>query len=453
MRVTYAERMSSDSSRSVTPAVRAAASWSWRLLAIVAAAACVVWVVAQLKVIVVPVAVALLLAVLLNPVVGFLTTRARMRRGPAVGTAVGGMLVVVVGLVAGAGASIARGFGDLWDKAQDGFDKAMTWLAEGPLEISSDDLDGYLDQLKDSLSGFSSQMVSGAAKASVTAGHIGAGIMIALFCLVFFLLDGRRIWTWLVGLLPSAARDNVHQAGRRGWLSLAAYVRTQILVAAVDAVGIGIGAALLGVPMAFPLAVLVFLGSFVPVVGALVTGAIAVLVALVAGGPWTALWMLVVVLAVQQIEGHVLQPFLMGHAVSLHPVAVLLSVAAGSLVAGIVGALFAVPLVAVANTMVLYLHGHDKFPELGTDDTLSHRGKKEDEEQEREETGPTVETQPAAPAPAYGTPPGAPAPAPAAPAAADPLAQLSKYKEMLDAGLITQADYDAAKAKLLGVVP
>lgn len=372
----------------MTPAVRVAASWAWRLVVIGLAAAGGMWVVAQLKVIVVPVAVALLLAVLLHPVVVFLTTRLRLRRGAAVGVAVGGMITIVVGLLAAAGTAIARGFGGLWTKAGDGFSKVLTWLADGPAKVSSDDLDRYMDQLGESLSGFSSQLVSGAAKASATAGHVGAGILIALFCLVFFLLDGRKIWTWLVGLLPAPARGPVHQAGRRGWMTLEGYVRTQVLVAAVDAVGIGAGALVLRVPMALALAVLVFLGSFIPIVGAVATGCVAVLVALVAGGPWTALWMLVVVLAVQQIEGHVLQPFLMGHAVSLHPMAVLLSVAAGSLVAGIVGALFAVPLVAAANTVVLYLHGHDKFPELGTDDNLEHRRRPDDSvDAEPEEVG------------------------------------------------------------------
>ena len=167
----------------------------------------------------------------------------------------------------------------------------------------------------------------------------------------------------------------MHQAGRRGLVTLGAYTRTQILVAAVDAVGIGLGAAILQVPLALPLAVLVFLGSFIPIVGAVVTGSVAILVALVSNGPASAIWMLAVVLLVQQIEGHVLQPFLMGHAVSLHPVAVLLSVAAGSFVAGIVGALFAVPIAATLNTVLLYLHGHDKFPQLGTDDHVPVRGR------------------------------------------------------------------------------
>src|SRR5690625_2861749 len=142
----------------------------------------------------------------------------------------------------------------------------------------------------------------------------------------------------------------------------------QIVVAAVDGIGIGLGAALLGVPLAIPLGILVLVGSFIPIVGAVLTGAVAVLVALVDQGPVVALIMLGVVLAVQQIEGHVLQPFLMGRAVSLHPVAVLLAVAAGTLAAGIIGALFAVPLVALLNTVFRYLFGTDPFPELAPDD-------------------------------------------------------------------------------------
>jgi putative heme transporter len=357
----------------VTPAVRAAAAWSWRLVVIAAASAIVLFLVGELKTIVVPVAVALLLTVLLAPVVRFLAVRARLPRIVAVAITVVATLLVVAGLVVAAGASIASGIVDLWDQAQAGFVAAMTWLAEGPLKISADQLQSWISSLQSSLGGFSSELATGAAKVTLTVGHVAAGTVIAIFCLIFFLLDGRGIWTWVVGLFPATVRERIHQAGRRGWVSLEGYTRTQILVAAVDALGIGIGAALLGVPLALPLGVLVFLGAFVPIVGALLTGTIAVLVALVSHGPWSAFWMLVVVLVVQQVEGHVLQPFLMGHAVSLHPVAVLLSVAAGSLLAGIVGALFAVPIAAAANTVVLYLHGYDKFPELGVTDRLTHR--------------------------------------------------------------------------------
>ncbi|AEI11182.1 AI-2E family transporter [Cellulomonas gilvus] len=366
--VTAPDERASDPAAAVPLPVRQAAAWSWRLLLIAAAAAVVIALVGYLKLVVVPVAVALLLAVLLHPLVGWLERRVRLRRGAAVAIAVIGMVVVVVGLLVLAGRSVALGIADLWDQARQGIDQVTAWLADGPLHLSTDQLDTWLDQAQKAASSNSSSIAAGALHATVTVGHVLAGAVIALFCTFFFLLDGRTIWSWVVGLLPRGSREHVHQAGRRGLVTLGAYTRTQILVAAVDATGIGVGAAILQVPLAFPLAILVFLGSFIPIVGAVVTGAIAVLVALVTHGPVVALIMLAIVLAVQQLEGHVLQPFLMGHAVSLHPVAVLLGVAAGSFMAGILGALFAVPIIAVLNTVILYLHGHDKFPQLGQDD-------------------------------------------------------------------------------------
>ncbi|GCE75853.1 AI-2E family transporter [Cellulomonas biazotea] len=359
----------------VPSAVRAAASWSWRLLLIGAALAVLLWLIAQLKVVVVPVAIALLLTVLLTPLVGWMHHRLRLPRGAAAGIAVVLLVGVVGTLLTLAGRSVVKGIGALWDQASEGVDKILDWLATGPLQLSTDDLQGWIDRIQESASGAGSSVVSGVLTGATTVGHVLAGAIIALFCTFFFLLDGRTIWAWVVGLLPRGSREHVHQAARRGVVTLGAYTRTQILVAAVDAVGIGVGAAILGVPLALPLAILVFLGSFVPIVGAVVTGSIAVLVALVAQGPGAAIIMLAIVLGVQQLEGHVLQPFLMGHAVSLHPVAVLLSVAAGSLIAGILGALFAVPIVAVLNTVVLYLHGHDKFPQLGTNDHVPVRGR------------------------------------------------------------------------------
>jgi len=359
----------------VPASVRAWAGWSWRALVILAALAVGLWLVAALKVIVVPVAVALLLTVLLSPVVSALQRYARLPRAAAAGTALVLMLALVAGLLTLAGRSIVKGIAELWEQARDGIAQLMGWLDEGPLQLGTSDLDGYLEQLQDAAASSGQQIASGALSVGVTVGHVVAGTLIALFCTLFFLIDGRAVWAWLVGLVPRGSRERVHQAGRRGWVTLGAYTRTQILVAGVDAVGIGIGAAFLQLPLVVPLAVLVFFGSFIPFVGAIVTGAIAVLVALVTQGWVSALIMLGVVLLVQQLEGNVLQPFLMGHAVSLHPVAVLLVVTTGSLVAGIVGALFAVPIAAVLNTVVLYLHGHDKFPQLGTHDHVPIRAK------------------------------------------------------------------------------
>jgi len=357
----------------VTHSVQAAASWAWRFLAIAAALAVVFSLVAYLKVVIIPVAVALLLTVLLQPVSSFLRRRARFSPALAAATSVILLVAGIVLLVVVAGRSIVSGISDLSDQAVQGFQKALTWLADGPLHIDNEALNGYLDSGLAALEENSSALLSGALSVTTTVGQVLAGSVIALFCTLFFLMDGRRIWSWLVGLLPRSARERTHQAGRRGLVTLASYARTQILVAFIDSVGIGIGAAIIGVPLALPLGVLVFIGSFIPFVGAIVTGSMAVLVALVALGPWQALIMLGVVLLVQQIEGNVLQPWLMGHAVSLHPVAVLLVVTAGTLTAGIVGALFAVPVVAVLNTVFLYFHGHDKFPELGFDDHVDVR--------------------------------------------------------------------------------
>lgn len=354
-------------SGSVPPGMRAAAAWSWRILLVLALVAALLLLLAVSKVLWVPVVVALLLTVLLTPAVELLQSRAHLRRGAASAVALVGLIALVAGLLTVAGSQIVTGLGDLWDQAAAGFTELLESLADGPFGLDRAQIDDYIQQAGDQLSANSSTLVSGAVSASVTVGHVLAGTLIALFCTFFFLKDGSLIWAWLVRLLPAPSRMRFYEASRRGWVTLAAFTRTQVLVAFIDAVGIGLGAAILGIPLAVPLAVLVFLASFIPFVGAIATGAIAVLVALVDQGPRTALIMLIIVLVVQQVESHVLQPLLLGHAVALHPVAVMLSVAAGSLTGGVVGALFAVPLVATANSMILYLHGRDRFPELGED--------------------------------------------------------------------------------------
>jgi putative heme transporter len=315
----------------------------------------------------VPVVLALLLTLLLSPVVELLVRRLRLPRGAAAGLTVIALIALVAGLVTLAGREIAQGFGELWTQAQAGFEELLVQLAASPLGLDQAQIDAYLEQAQEQLSANSGSLISGAVSVTTTVGHVLAGAVVTLFCLLFFLKDGAQIWTWVLRLLPERSRVRAYEASRRGAVTLAAFTRTQILVAAIDAIGIGIGAAILGIPLALPLAVLVFLASFIPFVGAIATGAIAVLVALVDQGLGTAMIMLAIVLGVQQLESHILQPLLLGHAVSLHPVAVLLGVAAGSLAAGIVGALFAVPLIATLNTAVLYLHGHDKFPALGDD--------------------------------------------------------------------------------------
>jgi predicted PurR-regulated permease PerM len=335
-------------------ALRVAAAWSWRTAIILVVAWAIAWALAQLSFLVIPVLVAALLAGLLSPVVGWLR-RASIPLGLAVAITEIGFIAAVAGLLTLVGRQISIGFAQLWDEALAGLAEVQKWLAEGPLQVTSSQLEAYTNDAQRLLQSNQGTLVSGVLSVGSSAGHFLTGALIALFVLVFFLLEGERIWRFLVGLLPRQARPAADGAGRRGWTSLVSYVRVQVLVAAVDAVGIGVGAAILGVPLALPLGILVFVASFIPVVGALVSGAVAVLLALVANGLVNAVIMLVIVVAVQQIESHVLQPLIMGRAVSLHPVAVILAVAAGSYIAGIPGALFAVPTLAVTNSAVRYI--------------------------------------------------------------------------------------------------
>lgn len=235
------------------------------------------------------------------------------------------------------------------------YDQFRQFLLDSPLHLTQDQLNTYVNSLWGSLQQNSSSVLSGALEGASVAAHVGAGVLLVLFSTLFILIDGKGIWNWIVRIFPRRARPAVDGAGRAGWLTLGNFVRVQILVAFIDAVGIGLGALILGVPLAIPIAVLVFLGSFIPVLGAVVTGTLAVFIALVYNGLWPAVIMLGIVLLVQQIEGHVLQPLIMGTAVKVHPLAVVLGVGAGAILAGIPGTFFAVPTIATANVMVRYI--------------------------------------------------------------------------------------------------
>jgi predicted PurR-regulated permease PerM len=334
--------------------VRIAASWAWRLGLILLVSAALIWLLSKVSFLIIPVMVAALLAGLLSPITRWLKARS-LPNGAAVAITVLGFLGLIGGSLALVGRQLVAGFGELWSEALTGIQQIQDWLADGPLHLTAAQIDEYLQEATAALQNNSSSILSGALSFGSTAGHFAAGLVLALFVLIFFLLEGERIWGFLVRLLPRKARAAANGAGRRGWTSMVSYARIQMFVAFVDAVGIGVGAAVIGVPLALPLGVLVFIGSFIPIVGALVTGAVAVLLALVANGWVNALVMLGIVLLVQQLESHILQPLVMGKAVALHPVAVILSVAAGSYLAGIPGALFSVPILAVANSAIRYI--------------------------------------------------------------------------------------------------
>ncbi|MDO5729298.1 MAG: AI-2E family transporter [Actinomycetaceae bacterium] len=351
--------------------LRVAAAWSWRSLVVIAALAVAGWAFSYLTMIFIPVLIALLFAVLLDPVNRFLQKKFRFPRALSAAVSLILGISLVFGLISAASSQILAQFGDLAFKVSEGIDRLMSWLSEGPLQLNATAVEQYIDSMTSEITDFlqdnGSQLASGALSVTMSLGNAVTGFLIAMFVLFFFLKDGRRIWLWFVRLVPQAARLPIHESAIRGWITLGAYARTQILVAAIDAIGIGLGAYFLGVPLAIPIAVLVFIGSFIPIVGAIVTGGVAVLVALVDQGINIAALMLLVILAVQQIESNLLQPWLMSNAVSLHPVAVLLAVAAGSFLFGIPGALFSVPIVAFLNTSMLYFHGYDKFPQLAQD--------------------------------------------------------------------------------------
>lgn len=362
-----------EDAQTVVPwSLRVVAAWSWRLVAVAAALFVVSKAAAKLTLLIIPLLLALLFAVLLDPINRFMQRKLRF---PASLSAAVSLLIgigLVTGLVSAASSQILAQFDDLALKAQQGLDTLLKWLVEGPLHVDGQKLDEYVKQVTAEVTSFlqdnSSQIASGAVQVTSSVANMLTGFLFAMFVLFFLLKEGRRMWLWFLRILPQGARIPLHESAIRGWITLGAYARTQILVAAIDALGIGLGAYFLGVPLAIPLGVLVFIGSFIPIVGAVVTGSIAVLVALVDQGPQTAVIMMLIILAVQQIEGNLLQPWLMSNAVSLHPVAVLIAVAAGTYLFGIIGALFAVPVTAFANTSMLYLHGYDKFPQIANDD-------------------------------------------------------------------------------------
>jgi predicted PurR-regulated permease PerM len=338
----------------VTPGIRIAAAWSWRIIVVVAALIIPLWLIAQLREIVIPLLIAVLIASLLVPLVDFLI-RHRWPKWAAVALAELGTLAGLGALIWLVVTQVIRGFGDLSAQSVKSYDELKKYLLDSPLQISESQLNDAISQLVQSVQKDSQVLVSGALSVGLTLGHVLAGFLLVLFSTLFLLIDGRGVWNWIVRLFPRRARQAVDGAGHAGWHTLGTFVRVQILVAFIDAVGIGVVALILGIPLAIPIAVLVFLGSFVPVVGAFVTGALAVFIALVYNGPSTALWMLIGVLAVQQLEGHVLQPLIMGNAVKVHPLAVVLAVIAGGTIAGIPGTFFAVPIVATGNVMVKYV--------------------------------------------------------------------------------------------------
>ncbi len=340
--------------------VRAASEWSWRLLLIAAALLVAGTVLSAVSQVVVPIAVAVLMTALLAPVSARLG--AALPRGAAAALTLVATIILVGGLLTLVGTQFTRGFSELTGQLAAGLEQIRDWIRT-TFNITDTQFDSYWEDLTTQISE-SGNLGSTAATVGLTAGHFIAGMFIALFALFFMLYDGPGIWRWVVRLFPRSARDRVHSSGVIAWDQLSAFVRATVIVALVDAIGIASGAAILKVPFALAIGVLVFLLSFIPIVGALISGSVAVLLALVAHGPGIALIMLAVVLGVQQLESHVLQPLLLGKAVHVHPLAVIVAIATGTIIAGIIGALVAVPFAAVVNAVGKHLLEGESEEEL-----------------------------------------------------------------------------------------
>lgn len=331
-----------------------ASEWSWRLLLIVAAGALAMYAVIYLKVIVIPIIIGLFLATLLVPPANRLVKLGWSRTLATVVVFLGSLLLLI-GLAALLGPQIAREVSDLRGDLGQGTQQLGSLLAESSLGITQAQVDDALDQsgqwLRDNSSRISGGIFSGAALVA----EIIAGALLTLVLLFFYIKDGPSMWRWLVGLFPSARQPYARRLGENAWDTLGAYLRGLAIVAAFDAIVIGIVLLIFGVPLVLPLSLLIFFSAFLPLVGAFLSGLVAVLVALVAQGPLVALAILVAIIIIQQLEGDVLYPLVVGRKVQLHAVATLLAVAAGAVVGGIVGAFLAVPVAAVLYAEYVYL--------------------------------------------------------------------------------------------------
>jgi predicted PurR-regulated permease PerM len=334
--------------------LRLAAAIGWRVIVVVVAVALLALALAQVRLVVLPVVFALFIAAALaHPVRGL----RRLHFPPAAAAAVAlvGSIVVVGGLVTLLAPHVAGEFGDVRDNVREGAVQVTDWLLEGPLDLSRSDLERYREQALDELEERSGDIAGGVIGGAYLAVEIVAGILLTLILAFFFLKDGSRMWPWVVGLFPPLARTRVDDVGQIAWATLGGYLRGVTIVAFFDAVFIAIALWLIGVPLVLPLALLTFVGGFFPIVGAFTAGAAAALVALVSNGFVDALLVVAAVVAVQQIEGNVLQPVVVSRAVKIHAVAVLLAVTAGAVVWGIVGAFLAVPIVAVVSRAASHL--------------------------------------------------------------------------------------------------
>ncbi|MBB2892669.1 AI-2E family transporter [Flexivirga oryzae] len=338
----------------ISHALKWTASWSLRFLVVVAATWVVLQILGMFWPALLPVAIALLVTTVLWPPVRWM----RAHNVPPALAAVGGMLLAVVvvgGIIAAMAPTVSSQWGDLVNQSVAGVNQLRDELQNGPLHIQPDQIDQATTSITDRLKSSGDRIASEVWGGITLAGQVLIDGVVALILTFFFLKDGPRLLPWLRVSVGRGAGAHLTEALTRVWNTLSGFIRTQAIVSAVDSICIGIGLVALQIPLAVPLIVLTFFGGFIPIVGAFAAGTIAVLVALVAGGITKAVIVLIIIVAVQQIEGHVLQPLLQSRSMSLHPAIVLLSIAFGGDQYGIMGAFFAVPVAASVAVLWRYL--------------------------------------------------------------------------------------------------
>lgn len=330
------------------------ARWCGRLILVAVVAVALALLVGRAWSIVLPVALALILATVLEPPARYLERRLRLPAGPAAAVVLLGGLGALVGLGFAIAPAVGDDGGDILDDASSGLQEVQDWVQAQEF-VSADQVDSAIQALQDKLGDSGGAIASGVLTGVGAATSATVTTVITLILTFLVLKDGRRFLPWVERLAGPPVGGHLAEVGRRSWATLGGYIRTQALVSAIDAVLIGIALLLVGVPLAIPLALLTFAGGFIPIVGAFVVGALAVLVALVSVGPGGALIVLAVIVAVQQLEGNVLSPWLQSKSMRLHASVVLLSVTLGSTLFGITGAFLAVPVAAVAAVILRYL--------------------------------------------------------------------------------------------------
>lgn len=337
--------------------LRPLAASALELLLVAAAVALIGWVLVRLRLVVLPIVLAVFLSALLVPIARRLRA-VGLPGAPATLLAMLGSVAVIGGLAAALAPSVADQTDELGDEVARGVDDVLSAFG-----VTDAEADRYLDQAVDQLQANSQSIGQGVVSSAFLAAEVVAGVLLALVLVFFFVKDGPRIWAWVVEQLPARRRVDVDEIGRRAWDTVGGYLRGVAIIATVDAVLIGLVLVILGVPLVVPLAVLTFFGAFFPIVGATVAGVAAALVTLVTEGTVDAIIVVVAILVIQELEGDILYPVIMGRTIALHPVAILLLLTAGGVIAGIVGALLAIPFGAVVWEAVRYLRDERPSPE------------------------------------------------------------------------------------------